>query len=130
MNVEDKLINIGPFSLTLRQGFVLVLGGCIAANIWRWLSVLDQFGSVGLIIRIGLISIPLLLALIVAIIRVADRHLEDWAMVLVRYYGLPKLYRWRHLPPSLRELPILQKDKRRSRGRGQHWMIDEESEVS
>jgi hypothetical protein len=126
MNVEDKLINVGPISLTLRQGFVLALGGCMAITLWRWLGVLSQLGDVGFILRIVLISLLLLLSLGVAIIRIADRHLEDWAMVLWRYAWLPKLYGWRHLLPSLRHRPFPQKGRRPRRRSGG---IDEESEV-
>lgn len=103
LSVEDQLLSIGPFSLTLRQGFVLTIGACLAANLWRWSAALAEWQEPGLLLRICLAALPVLLALGWSVIRPADRYLEDWSVILLRYLSQPRQYRWASMyaPPSM-----------------------------
>jgi hypothetical protein len=92
--VEDVLVALGPLRLTMRQSFVLMLGGCGSLNLWRFAS------GTPLLLQLALACLPLLLSALVAIIRVADRYSEAWALVLLRYLFLQKVYAWHHEPPS------------------------------
>lgn len=93
-HVEDVLVAWGPIRLTLRQCFVLVLGGCGSLNLWSGLDFLTGQSSIGLVIRIVTTSLPMLLALFVATVRVADRYAEAWAGVLLSYVTRTSVYVW------------------------------------
>ncbi len=93
-HVEDVLVSWGPIRLTLRQCFVLVLGGCGSLNLWPMLGGLGEIGSIGLVIRITLTSLPTLLAFLVATVRVADRYAEAWAGVFLHYWMHTSVYVW------------------------------------
>jgi hypothetical protein len=104
--VEDVLVSWGPIRLTLRQCFVLVLGGCGSLNLWSALSGLTTADTVSLVIRVTLALIPTGLSLLVATVRVADRYAEAWAMVLLWYVTQTRAYIWlpqRTLHPSKRK---------------------------
>ena len=103
LSVEDQLLSIGPFSLTLRQGFVLTIGACLAANLWRWSAALAEWQESGLLLRICLTALPVLLAIAWAVIRPGGRYLEDWSVILLRYLSQPRQYRWASMyaPPSM-----------------------------
>jgi hypothetical protein len=108
-HVEDVLVSWGPIRLTLRQCFVLILGGCGSTNLWPMLDGLAGGGDIGLMIRIVLTSFPTLLALGVATVRVADRYAEAWAIVLLWYATHASVYVWL---PSSKNLTTGRKDKR------------------
>lgn len=131
LNVEDKLITFGPLSLTLRQATVLVLGGCLATQMWRILEIMMLLSTFGLIVRIVLTSLPVLITCIAAFVRIADRYCEDWAMVLWRYYRLPKVYVWRPVPIWMRKPEEWTSSRQATPSRRDakpYWMMDEESE--
>ncbi len=52
------------------------------------------WGGVGFVVRLVLTVVPILLALIVAMTRLQGRSLEQWAIVLWRYWHLPKEVIW------------------------------------
>src|SRR2546425_955907 len=85
LSTEDKLIILGPLSLTLRQSFVLTLAGCLAVDIWRGSTVLATWGGLGLVMRLLAAGIVGGIGLIWAFLAIADRYLEDWAIILLRY---------------------------------------------
>ena len=92
-HVEDVLVTWGPIRLTLRQCFVLILGGCGTLNLWRVLDALGTGGeSFGLLLRILLCCLPSLLGLLVAVAKVADRYAEAWAWVLFEYFQGERVY--------------------------------------
>ncbi len=93
-HVEDVLVSWGPIRLTLRQCFVLVLGGCGSLDLWPMLDGLTEIGSTGLVIRIALTSLPTLLSLLVATVRVADRYAEAWVGVFLWYATHARAYVW------------------------------------
>jgi hypothetical protein len=115
LHVEDKLIQYGPLALSLRQAFVLILFGCIALDIWKgllWLQLSET-------LRYALTALPLILALVVAFARFADRSVENWVLVLLRYWSLPKIYVWQRLPhPS----PVAVSPTEHRSPRSQTWL--------
>jgi len=52
LEVEDKMVSVGPLALTLRQAGILLFGGCVAFNLWKALQGLATLGTIGIIIRI------------------------------------------------------------------------------
>ncbi len=93
-HVEDVLVSWGPIRLTLRQCFVLVLGGCGSLDLWPVLDGLTSLESLGLVLRIMLTSLPTLLALGISIARIADRYAETWMGVLLWYATHARAYVW------------------------------------
>jgi hypothetical protein len=91
-HVEDVLATWGPLRMTLRQCFVLLLGGCGSLNLWQILECLSAAGSIGSLLRMGLALLPTLLAVGVAYVRVADRSVEAWAGVLLEYVTHARRY--------------------------------------
>ena len=46
LSTEDKLIVLGPLSLTLRQAFILTLFGCLTVDLWRVSAILPAWGGI------------------------------------------------------------------------------------
>ncbi len=104
LSTEDKLIVLGPLSLTLRQAFILTLFGCLTVDLWRVSAIVPDWGGLGLIIRLLLAALPASAGLVLAFVSIWGRYLEVWALVLARYLIRPKRYRWQRLqdrqPPT------------------------------
>jgi len=94
--MPDRMI----FGLTPRQLLITLIGCSIGYDIWLHLSVLLAYGVVGLIARLICSLVPAGLALSLALITVAGRPLEVWALVVLRYQLQPKVYVWRSLRTS------------------------------
>ena len=93
MNLPDKVV----FGLTARQLLLLLIGCSLGYNLWLHLGVLDALGFPGQALRIALALVPAALAVALAMISVADRPLEVWLLVLMRYWQRPRIYLWRSL---------------------------------
>jgi hypothetical protein len=93
IGMPDRMI----FGLTPRQLLITLIGCSIGYDIWLHLSVLLAYGVVGLIARLICSLVPAGLALSIALITVAGRSLEVWALVVLRYQLQPKVYVWRSL---------------------------------
>jgi len=104
MSLPDKVV----FGLTARQLLLLLIGCSLGYNLWLHLSVVAAFILLGQVLRIGITLLPVVVAVVLAFIAVADRPLEVWLLVLVRYWQRPQLYLWR----SLRVWEQQQKDER------------------
>jgi hypothetical protein len=128
LNMEDKLISLGPFSLTLRQGFVLVIGGCVAVNVWKWLDLPALDGTSGFILHVVVTCLPLLLALLVAFVSVTGRYPEAWALLLWRYWRSPKVYLWKRKKGMLVSPSWPRRKREQPRREQDAWRLDEESE--
>jgi hypothetical protein len=104
LSTEDKLIVLGPLSLTLRQAFILTLFGCLTVDLWRVSAILPAWGGLGFIIRLLLAALPAGTGLVLAFVSVSGRYLEVWGLVMIRYLIRPKHYRWQRLqdrqPPT------------------------------
>lgn len=97
LEVEDKLVSVGPVALTLRQAGILLLGGCVVFNLWKATRDLTMLGTVGIVIRVILVALPVLICLTFAFGRIAGRSYEAWLLIIWRYLRQPKIYVWQHL---------------------------------
>jgi len=93
MSLPDKVV----FGLTARQLLLLLIGCSLGYNLWLHLSALEALALPGQALRIVLAIVPAGLAAALALISVADRPLEVWLLVLIRYWQRPKIYLWRSL---------------------------------
>ena len=85
---------------TARQLLLLLIGCSLGYNLWLHLGVLEALALPGQLLRIALALVPAVCAAILALISVADRPLEVWLLVLVRYWQRPRVYLWRNLRMS------------------------------
>ncbi len=99
LEIEDKILSIGPLDLTLRQAGILLIGGYVAFNIWKACHGLTELGTPGLVVRLLLGMIPVLVALAFAFGRIMGRSYDVWITLIWRYLWQPRVYVWRHLPP-------------------------------
>ena len=90
MSLPDKVV----FGLTARQLLLLLIGCSIGYNLWLHLSALMAIALVGQVLRIAITLVPAGVAAALALISVADRPLEVWLLVLVRYWQRPRVYLW------------------------------------
>ncbi len=93
MSLPDKVV----FGLTARQLLLLLIGCSLGYNLWLHLGVFVAFALLGQVLRIGMALVPAGIAVALAFITVADRPLEVWLLVLVRYWQRPQVYLWRSL---------------------------------
>jgi hypothetical protein len=101
LEVEDKLITLGPLVLTLRQTGILMLGGCVIFDLWKQCQGWLVWGTTGQVLRITLVVLLSLLCLACAYGRIAGRTYEAWLLVLWRYGWQTKLALWRSLPRAI-----------------------------
>jgi hypothetical protein len=99
MNLPDKVV----FGLTARQLLLLLIGCSLGYNLWLHLSALEALAFPGQVLRMALALVPAALAATLALISVADRPLEVWFLVLVRYWQRPRIYLWRSQRMSERQ---------------------------
>jgi hypothetical protein len=95
LQVADK-IAIGPISVTIRQGAILLLGAALSYQVWHGLALLSDVGLGWL--QVVVAALVFLLAVVLAQVRLSGRHLELWALVWLRYRWQPRIYLWRRLP--------------------------------
>ena len=93
MSLPDKVV----FGLTARQLLLLLIGCSLGYNLWLHLGALESLALPGQVLRIVLALVPAGIAAALALISVADRPLEIWLLVLVRYWQRPRIYLWRSL---------------------------------
>ena len=93
MSLPDKVV----FGLTARQLLLLLIGCSLGYNLWLHLSMLVAFALLGQVLRSGIALVPTGIVVALAFIAVADRPLEVWLLVLVRYWQRPQVYLWRSL---------------------------------
>ncbi len=93
MSLPDKVV----FGFTARQLLLLLIGCSLGYNLWLHLSALTAFALIGQVLCIAITLIPAGVAAALALISVADRPLEVWLLVLVRYWQRPHVYLWRSL---------------------------------
>jgi hypothetical protein len=95
MNVPDRVLTIGPVSLTARQFLIVLIGSSIGYNLWHQLHMLSAYAPVGQVIRLCIALAPALLTLAFALAHIAGRPLEVWFFVLLRYWCQPRRSVWR-----------------------------------
>ncbi len=94
LHVEDKLLG----SLTVRQTLYLCIGLSLSYGLWQQPGALGQLHALGMAtlpIRLLLAALPTVFALLCALLRPAQRPLEEWIFVALRYLSLPKATVWR-----------------------------------
>ena len=106
MSLPDKVV----FGLTARQLLLLLIGCSLGYNLWLHLSALEALALPGQVLRIVLALVPAGLAAALAMISVAERPLEIWLLVLVRYRQRPRIYLWRSLRLSTQQQHIRERD--------------------
>jgi hypothetical protein len=121
LHVEDRLIA----GLTVRQTLMLSAGVSLSYSLWQQLAglqlgiqallaqVAGQQAShvvtvatlLSVIVRVALAALPAGAFVLLALARPADRPLEEWLLIALRYATLPKTLVWRSDSVDSRELP-------------------------
>lgn len=99
LNVPDKIaVNLMGLSIemTIRQGLIYLFGAGIAYHLWRSLAWLGPSG-LGATTRLLLLGIVIILSLLFATLRIANRHAETWLAILLQYAIQPKVYIWKNI---------------------------------
>lgn len=105
LQVEDRLIA----GLTVRQTLLLSAGLSVSYSLWRHLAglqlsiqaalapahVAGLTALLALAARLALAALPAGAFALVALARPADRPLEEWVVITLRYLTLPKTLVWR-----------------------------------
>ncbi|MBV9229845.1 MAG: hypothetical protein JOZ18_11070 [Chloroflexi bacterium] len=79
------------FGRTMRELLVIAIGCTLAFMSWQNLAGLGPGGG-AVVIKIIAAALLIIASLIVALVKVAGRPLEDWAFVLAFYFLTPKVY--------------------------------------
>lgn len=113
LQVEDRLIA----GLTIRQTLLLSAGLSVSYSLWRHLAGLQLsiqtalapahmtglMALVALAVRLALAALPAGAFVLVALARPADRPLEEWVVITLRYLTLPKTLIWRSAGSTWRD---------------------------
>jgi len=91
MNIPDRVV----FGLTARQLLILLIGCSAGYNLWLQLHLLASYAVLGVVARAGFALLPAAASLALALLSVAGRPLEVWALVLLRYWQRPRTFVWR-----------------------------------
>src|SRR5579859_3467767 len=88
LDVPDKIalsfLGLGV-EVTMRQGLICLFGGVLAYRLWHTLSWLSSYGAVGASARLFLPGLVFALAVLIAVLRIADRSVETWLSILLNY---------------------------------------------
>ncbi len=105
LHVEDRLIA----GMTVRQTLLLSAGVSVSYSLWLHLAGLQSgiqaalaparaaglAALLALIVRMAIAALPAAVFALVALARPADRPLEEWLVIALRYATLPKTLVWR-----------------------------------
>lgn len=97
LDVEDTILSYGPIGLTQRQFFLLLAG--LGAGYGTWKS----WGALPLPSRVVLAVLPLLVAVLLALVRPGGRTLEATLLLLLRYAVIPRVAHWQPRAPRAAE---------------------------
>ena len=89
LNVEDKVL----FGLTARQFLYMLVGSSAGYALW------DQTGWLGDPVRVASVVISLGTALAFALVRPADRALEEWLVAALVYACAARTATWQRREP-------------------------------
>lgn len=90
LNVEDKVL----LGLTVRQFLYLLVGSSATYALW------DQLAMTALPLRVGVAACCALVTLAFALLRLADRPLEEWVAAGLVYAAIPRRAIWRPAEPD------------------------------
>lgn len=105
LQVEDRLIA----GLTIRQTLLLSAGVSLGYSLWRHLAGMQLSiqtalapthmtgltALLALAVRLALAALPAGAFALVALAHPADRPLEEWVVITLRYLTVPKTFIWR-----------------------------------
>lgn len=79
------------FGRTGRQLLIIVIG--IVGGTLLWSALVGVQNTIGWQVLTGILTgIPILLSLVIALIPIADRGMEEWLFVWLLYATLPRIY--------------------------------------
>jgi hypothetical protein len=90
LNVEDRVV----FGLTARQCLYLLVGSSASYALW------DQLLWLGDTLRVVSVVITLATTLAFALVRPADRPLEEWLVAALVYAATPRQATWQPPEPA------------------------------
>jgi PrgI family protein len=90
LNVEDRVV----FGLTARQFLYVLVGSSASYALW------DQTAWLGDPVRVASVIISLGTALAFALVRPADRALEEWLVAALVYAATPRGATWQPAEPD------------------------------
>lgn len=90
LGIEDKAF----YGLTVRQVMELTVGAAGGYSLW------NQWPGLALPVRACLVAVPVVLAVTFALLRPADRPLDEWIFVALHHLALPKHSVWRVPEPD------------------------------
>jgi hypothetical protein len=83
-----------PTIILGRTGRELIIILCgIALGYYMWSSITSHTIA-AIVLRIFLMAIPIVTSVLVALISIAERPLEEWALILLLYAFTPKFYQY------------------------------------
>jgi hypothetical protein len=112
LNVPDKILSFWGIGITVRQLLILLLGWSGVANAWLRLNWLSAYGGAAVTLHIAVTVVPAVIALIVAFKQIAGRSIEVWLLVLLRYWGQPRVCVWRSVRGERAEQAAREKARR------------------
>ena len=96
LKTPQQVLTVAGISLSAPQFLLLLVGIALSYRVWLALGGLAVW-TVGLAARWILAGVPALLALILAFVRLADRDVALWCVVVVRFVVRPHLFVWRSI---------------------------------
>jgi len=122
LHVEDRLIA----GLTVRQTLMVSAGISLGYSLWQQLAglqlgiqallaqvagqqtshVLGVATLLSLLVRVTLAALPAGAFALLALARPADRPLEEWLVIALRYATLPKTLVWRSDGADSKQMPL------------------------
>ncbi|MDQ6671151.1 MAG: PrgI family protein [Chloroflexota bacterium] len=90
LNVEDRVL----FGLTVRQFLYLLVGSSASYALW------DQTLWLGEALRLACVLVTLGTTLAFALLRPADRALEEWLVAALAYAATPRRATWQPAEPN------------------------------
>jgi hypothetical protein len=90
LNVEDKVV----FGLTVRQFLYVLVGSSTSYALW------DQATALGEPVRDAVVALSVLTTLAIALLRPADRALEEWLAAAVVYACSARRATWQPREPD------------------------------
>ena len=90
LNVEDKVL----YGLTIRQFLCVLVGSSASYALW------DQLVWLGDAVRIASVLMTLAVTLAFALVRPADRALEEWLVAALVYAATPRQATWQPAEPA------------------------------
>ncbi len=93
LNVEDKVM----FGLTVRQFLYMLVGSSASYTLW------EQSATLGIAVQVAVAALCASVTLAFALLRPADRPLEEWLAAGLTYAATARKTTWRSANPELRD---------------------------